>query len=519
MFRLGMLWGYQSTTQGELGHAVALTDTDGFVGAPAWPGDGGYPVGAVWPLRYSADGLTLLPILQPPDDHYGQRFGAAVAAEGSLLAVGAPGDDRGVVHLYEAIGGSWTHMAVLAGTGFPWDAGFGSSLALRGGRLVAGEPGAETAVGLPSGAASVFAPTLADLSVAMAAPASAAQGSLVTVRVDLFNSGPGPAAGVAFRASFGDGVEPESWSLPAGTCSRAGAALSCSVPAVPVGTSAVAEIRVVAVAVGTWPVTVQLTTSDVDPSNDSASVALVVSQSVADVALTITGPTYARVGDTLDYSIRLSNLGPGEAAGLTVGWTSSPGIVLEAVSGCDAAACRVPRLGIESRWIGVRFRVPSSYAGPAPVVLSASVATLSQDLQPGNNQASVATPFVPPPSPLGFYTLAPCRLYDSRVPGRLPLLAGEARVVTPRDLGCGVPFGARALALNVTATGPTAAGNVRVYPAWSPVPNVSTVNYVPVQTRASNAVIGLSPEGDLSILASQASGTVHAILDVVGYFE
>jgi len=66
---------------------------------------------------------------------------------------------------------------------------------------------------------------------------------------------------------------------------------------------------------------------------------------------------------------------------------------------------------------------------------------------------------------------------------------------------------------------PTAAGNVRVYPAWSPVPNVSTVNYVPGQTRAGNAVIGLSPEGDLSILATQASGTVHAILDVVGYFE
>jgi hypothetical protein len=45
------------------------------------------------------------------------------------------------------------------------------------------------------------------------------------------------------------------------------------------------------------------------------------------------------------------------------------------------------------------------------------------------------------------------------------------------------------------------------------------VNFLSGQTRANNAVVGLSPEGDLSILATQASGTVHAILDVVGYFE
>ena len=194
--------------QGELGHAVALTDTDGVVGAPAWPGDGGYPVGAVWPLRYSADGLTLLPILQPPDDHYGQRFGAAVAAEGSLLAVGAPGDDRGVVHLYEA---DRRHpgrtSAVLAGTGFP----LGCRASAR--RSPCGADGSSWASRAPrrrsacraGPRASSHRPS-ADLSVAMDAPASAAQGSLVTVRVDLINSGPGPAAGVAFRASFGDGA-------------------------------------------------------------------------------------------------------------------------------------------------------------------------------------------------------------------------------------------------------------------------------------------------------------------------
>jgi hypothetical protein len=62
-------------------------------------------------------------------------------------------------------------------------------------------------------------------------------------------------------------------------------------------------------------------------------------------------------------------------------------------------------------------------------------------------------------------------------------------------------------------------GNVRVYAAYSPLPNVSVVNYTAGQTRASNVVAGLSPDGGLAVRASQASGTVHVVLDVVGYFE
>jgi hypothetical protein len=58
-----------------------------------------------------------------------------------------------------------------------------------------------------------------------------------------------------------------------------------------------------------------------------------------------------------------------------------------------------------------------------------------------------------------------------------------------------------------------------VYPAYSPVPNVSALNYTAGLTRASNVVIGLSPDRALAVLASQPSGTVHVVLDVVGYFE
>ena len=51
------------------------------------------------------------------------------------------------------------------------------------------------------------------------------------------------------------------------------------------------------------------------------------------------------------------------------------------------------------------------------------------------------------------------------------------------------------------------------------MPSTSTLNYVAGQTRANNAIVGLSPSGALAVRCSQASGTAHVVLDVTGYFE
>lgn len=82
-----------------------------------------------------------------------------------------------------------------------------------------------------------------------------------------------------------------------------------------------------------------------------------------------------------------------------------------------------------------------------------------------------------------------------------------------------MPSGARAVSLNLTVTQPMAAGDLRLYPAGSPRPLVSTINYRAGQTRANNAVAALDASGDLVIRCDQASGTVQVILDVNGYFQ
>jgi hypothetical protein len=75
------------------------------------------------------------------------------------------------------------------------------------------------------------------------------------------------------------------------------------------------------------------------------------------------------------------------------------------------------------------------------------------------------------------------------------------------------------VSLNVTVTEATAAGNVRLFPGGTPKPQTSTLNYTAWLTRANDATAALGAAGDLTALASQASGSVHLILDVNGYFQ
>jgi hypothetical protein len=132
----------------------------------------------------------------------------------------------------------------------------------------------------------------------------------------------------------------------------------------------------------------------------------------------------------------------------------------------------------------------------------------------------------PPPvdSGLDFYTVAPCRLIDTRNPdGPLAGPALQAGAERPFVLtgNCGVPSTAKALAVNVTAVSPAAGGLLSLFPADQTAPIASTINFVPtVATRANNAIISLAGDASGGIKVKNSSaGTVHFLLDVVGYFQ
>jgi hypothetical protein len=67
--------------------------------------------------------------------------------------------------------------------------------------------------------------------------------------------------------------------------------------------------------------------------------------------------------------------------------------------------------------------------------------------------------------------------------------------------------------------GATAAGSVVVFPGGTSAPTASTLNYAAGATRANNGIVGLGTGAALRVRSNQASGTVHLILDVNGYFE
>jgi len=126
------------------------------------------------------------------------------------------------------------------------------------------------------------------------------------------------------------------------------------------------------------------------------------------------------------------------------------------------------------------------------------------------------------PVPLAFYTVAPCRAVDTRGAagpvGGPPLSAGATRDFPVRGR-CGIPATAKAAALNVTVTGATAAGDLRLYPSGLPPPTTSTINWRAGQTRANNAIVFFGAAGSIGVRCDMPGGATHVVLDVDGYFQ
>jgi len=121
-----------------------------------------------------------------------------------------------------------------------------------------------------------------------------------------------------------------------------------------------------------------------------------------------------------------------------------------------------------------------------------------------------------------FFTLTPCRVLDTRQPQDGPALTSSQPETLSLHGVCGIPATARAVAVNITVTQPTGAGHLIFYPGDVAPPAASTINFSPGQTRANNAILPLSLNGLGTLKVSPAitgGGTVHVILDVVGYFE
>jgi hypothetical protein len=142
---------------------------------------------------------------------------------------------------------------------------------------------------------------------------------------------------------------------------------------------------------------------------------------------------------------------------------------------------------------------------------SAKSALRTFDVVTGERLAPVDARYTP---------LPPSRILDTRYGNGAPtakLGAGRSLDLQVTGRG-GVPSsGVSAVVMNVTATAPTAASQVTVWPTGSGRPETISVSFASGQTIAGLVVAKLGPDGRVSLF--NRSGDTHVIADVVGWYD
>jgi Domain of unknown function DUF11 len=249
----------------------------------------------------------------------------------------------------------------------------------------------------------------------------------------------------------------------------------------------------------------------------------------ADLAVAVDSPaSVIQRATTAAMTVTVTNKGPAAASGLTVhvplphglGYVSHSGMgAYDAASGLwtvgrlDPSAADSLSLVFEGRQAGLQ------------TLLAEVAAATPLDPRPVDNRAMalITVAEEAETAPGGYFTVPPCRAIDTRNTAGTwggPALAAQAARFFPLVGRCGIPTGAKAVAVNLTVTGPTGGGHIRAYAASVPsAPSATVLNFVAGLTRANNAIVALSPAGSFAVYNGMSAGTTHLVVDVVGYFE
>ena len=117
-----------------------------------------------------------------------------------------------------------------------------------------------------------------------------------------------------------------------------------------------------------------------------------------------------------------------------------------------------------------------------------------------------------------FHATAPTRVLDNRTglgSYTTPWTDNLTRPVAVSGVA-GIPAGASAVVVNLTATNGTSGSLLTAYPSGSGLPNASNLLFGPGQTIPNLVMVPVGPNGTIDIY--NQLGNVDVIADIVGYY-
>ncbi|MEP7369637.1 MAG: hypothetical protein ABI662_08280, partial [Dermatophilaceae bacterium] len=191
----------------------------------------------------------------------------------------------------------------------------------------------------------------------------------------------------------------------------------------------------------------------------------------------------------------------------------------------DALGVRVLRINPTTRTTVLLDPSPTSspssdtdstlHTGSTFTAFSGAVRVTATSTSPTSATVSITTGIPTPPPSGGFTGMSPKRVLDTRYGTGAPrakLGAGRAMTLTIP----GLPAAVTAVALNVTATDPSATSYLTVYPGGGSRPTASNLNYVRGQTIPNLVVVPMGAGNTVTFYNN--AGTVNVVADLVGSY-
>jgi hypothetical protein len=214
----------------------------------------------------------------------------------------------------------------------------------------------------------------------------------------------------------------------------------------------------------------------------------------------------ARVVSGTAYDLTWSPTSPGGA--YEIEESLDPGFSAPAVVTTTATVYEFSRLVTAPTTVYYRVRGPGECQGQAVYT---------------DWSAMVPVVVVPASAGTSFFTVPPCRVFDTRESSgpaaAAPSLAPEMRRDFVLAGRCGVPAAAVAVSANVTVV-PSADGQLRMTPGDLALSAASAISFRSGQVRANNLVLYLSTDGTGAVgVQNDAPAEVDVVIDVNGYFQ